>query len=116
MRPPPKLRRPIQYAIVLAACGVALLVGAGALAARQGPYEVAVAGMPPFVLDDFGGISRATLETNALPYKVVATALLIREEQLQQKTLGRADLPAIFRQFGFLFPAYIANWPAAVPQ
>ena len=32
--------------------------------------------MVSFVHGDFGGLSGATLESNALPYKVVATALL----------------------------------------
>lgn len=73
-------------------------------------------GIAQFVLGDFGGVSRATLETNALPYKVVATALLLREERVRATSLGRADLPDIYRQFGFVTPARIANWPASLPQ
>lgn len=78
--------------------------------------DPAVVGLPRFVLEDFGGVSRATLETNALPYKVVATALLLREERVRDVRLGRADLPDVYRQFGFVIPDRFANWPAPVPQ
>src|SRR6478735_7755504 len=78
--------------------------------------ELTDAGIAQFVLGDFGGVSRATLETNALPYKVVATALLLREERVRATSLGRADLPDIYRQFGFVTPARIANWPTSLPQ
>lgn len=102
--------------IVLAAPPVgALLVAIAALAgAQRAPMSVADEGIQAFTLADFGGLSRATLETNALPYKVVATALLIREERVRGVTLGAADLPAVFRQFGFIYPDRIANWPASV--
>ena len=76
--------------------------------------DPADAGIAAFVLGDFGGVTRATLETNALPYKVVATALLMREERVRDTHLGRADLPAVYRQFGFVSPERIANWPAAL--
>lgn len=67
-------------------------------------------GMARFVHDDFGGLSGATLETNALPYKVVATALLMDEEARTGARLGREDLPRVFRRFGFLYPERIGNW------
>ena len=94
----------------------ALLVVAvtGALAARM--TDDPADGIAQFALGDFGGVTRATLETNALPYKVVATALLLREERMRAVRLGRADLPDVYRQFGFISPARIANWPATRPQ
>ncbi len=67
-------------------------------------------GMARFVHDDFGGLSGATLESNALPYKVVATALLADEEARTGARLGRDDLPRLFRRFGFLYPERIGNW------
>ena len=95
---------------------VATLLIAGVLAARQAPPDIAAEGIPPFVLNDFGGVSRATLETNALPYKLVATALLILEERARHTQLGRADIPSIYRQFGFVYPRRLGNWPAAVTE
>ena len=68
-----------------------------------------------FVLSDLGGISRSTLETNALPYRVVATALILEHERARGTALGRGDLPMLFRQYGFLPAPRIANWPAHLP-
>ena len=105
-----------RFTVALLAAALPVLACAGAIAARDGDVDVAAAGIPPFVLQDFGGISRATLETNALPYKVVATALLLREEKARRVALGRADIPAIYRQFGFVYPSHVGNWPAADSQ
>ncbi len=70
----------------------------------------AAEGMARFVFDDFGGLTGRTLETNALPYKVVAAALLMERERAEGRALGRGDLPRIFRSFGFLTPERIGNW------
>ena len=108
-------RRPARPWLILTLASLPLLVLAAGLLARTSD-DPAVAGLPAFVLSDFGGVSRATLETNALPYKVVATALVMREERVRGTHLSRADIPDVYRQFGFVFPARIANWPASVPQ
>ena len=81
------------------------------------PADGSVARHPlrTFVLSDLGGISRATLETNALPYRVVATALILEHERARGVTLGRRDLPVLFRQYGFLPSPRIANWPTHIP-
>ncbi len=70
----------------------------------------AAMGMVRFALDDFGGLSGATLETNALPYRLVAAALVMEEEARTGGRLGRGDLPRIFGRFGFMYPERIANW------
>jgi hypothetical protein len=88
---------------------------AGVARTGVGPVDLAAEALPAFVFGEFGGVSRATLETSALPYKVVATALIIREERTRTTRLGRADIPSVYRQFGFLYPARIANWPPNVP-
>jgi mono/diheme cytochrome c family protein len=67
-------------------------------------------GMARFALDDFGGLSAATLETNALPYRLVAAALVLEEEARTGARMGRGDLPRIYRRFGFLYPDGIGNW------
>lgn len=99
--------------LALAVVPIAGTTGALLAHAVDDPID---AGIAQFVLGDFGGVSGATLETNALPYKVVATALLLREERVRATSLGRADLPDIYRQFGFVTPARIVNWPASLPQ
>src|SRR4051812_38169695 len=103
-----------RSALAFALASLPIVGLTGALLARvvDDPAE----GIERFVLGDFGGVSRATLETNALPYKVVATALLLREERVRAVHLGRADLPDVYRQFGFLFPERIGNWPAGHVQ
>ena len=70
-------------------------------------------GMVRFGLDDFGGLSGATLETNALPYRLVAAALVLEEEARTGERMERGDLPRIFRRFGFLDAERIANWRGA---
>lgn len=69
-----------------------------------------------FVHDGFGGISLATLETNALPWKVMATALLLAEERRTRVTPSADDVGRVLGRFGFLMPTRIANWPAELPQ
>jgi cytochrome c5 len=99
--------------LILALGSLPILAVTGGLLARE-LHDPAADGIAQFVLGDFGGVSRATLETNALPYKVVATALLLREERVRATKLGRADLPDIYRQFGFVTPERIGNWPAGL--
>lgn len=110
------MKHPLRWwaAAALATCPTLALWGV--LTAQVSSADPAVEGLPRFVFGDFAGVSRATLETNALPYKVVATALLLREERVRAVRLGRADLPAVYRQFGFVTPERIANWPATLAQ
>ena len=74
------------------------------------------AGIQRFVSDHFGGITRETLETNALPYKVLAGSLLMREERRLGRPVGLGALAGIFGRYGFLVSPRIANWPAGLPQ
>ncbi|HLL47883.1 MAG TPA: hypothetical protein VK399_14325 [Longimicrobiaceae bacterium] len=101
---------------------VLLLAACSSRGRSSGMEEMAEVPVPPeamgmlrFVHDDFGGLSGATLETNALPYKVVAAALLMDEEARTGARLGRGDLPRLFRRFGFLYPERIGNW-SGLPQ
>ena len=107
-------RSPTRLAALVALACAVTLASAGLLAARAAGAGEGDAGIAAFTLGDFGGVSRATLETNALPYKVVATALLMRAEQARGAALRREDLPAVFGQFGFITPDRIANWPASL--
>ncbi|MFL5521305.1 MAG: hypothetical protein ACJ8B6_10235 [Gemmatimonadales bacterium] len=110
------MKRPLRVraAAIVVVASLPIVALTGALLARV--VDDPADGVVAFVLGDFSGVTRATLETNALPYKVVATALLLREERVRAVRLGRADLPDVYRQFGFLTPDRIANWPAGRAQ
>jgi hypothetical protein len=105
--------------VIVVLCTLAL----GALAARLScsteTETIALgsphAGIRRFVAGDFGGISLETLETNALPYKVMASALLLEERRRSGTPLDLARLPALLQRYGFLQPERIANWPAGLP-
>ena len=105
---------PRRAIVVFVVATLATMSIAGGLAARSVTSD-ADEGIAAFATADFGGVTRATLETNALPYKVVATALLMRAERARGVQLVRADLPAVFREFGFTTPERIANWPTSIP-
>ena len=90
MKRPRKTRIPV----VLALPSLLVIALTSALLARA-PGEPTDAGIAAFVLSDFGGITRATLETNALPYKLVATALIMREERVRDVRLGFLWYPPI---------------------
>ena len=103
------------------ALGAALLVAVAIVRmSRSGGADLRFtgdhAGLQRFVSDDFGGITRETLETNALPYKVLASSLLMRDERRLGKPLGLDALTGIFERYGFLVPERIANWPAGLPE
>lgn len=102
---------------LLMVLAVALLCGCSAQGRSRAMAEVGEVQLPPaamgmvrFALDDFGGLSGATLETNALPYRLVAAALVLEEEARTGERLERADLPRMFGRFGFMYPERIANW------
>jgi len=104
----------------LAAATLGAVAFAAALAGARGEWlgpdgSGETAGMTSFVFGDFGGLSAATLETNALPYKVMATALIMDAERREGRPLARRDLPRILQRFGFLDPDRLANWRGAPP-
>lgn len=75
------------------------------------------AGQARFLFDDLGGLSRETLTTNALPYKVVATALFDAEERQGRPRPRPQELPRLLARYGFFVPERIGNWagPGAPP-
>ena len=109
-----------RWAAVLALAAALLVAVAFLRTRREGGadrrFTGAHAGIQRFVSDDFGGITLETLETNALPYKVLASALLMREERHAGKPIGLDALPDIFQRYGFLSPERIANWPEELPE
>lgn len=72
-------------------------------------------GAANFLGAGFGGISQDALESNAVPWKLVAAALVLEERQ-QDKTakLDLSTLRRVLQRFGFLFPEQIVNLPDSV--
>jgi hypothetical protein len=105
--------------VIVVVCTLALGALAARLACSTATETIALgsphAGIRRFVAGDFGGISLETLETNALPYKVMASALLLEERRRSGAPLDRARLPALLQRYGFLQPERIANGPADLP-
>lgn len=71
----------------------------------------AAIGAMRFVFDDFGGLSTDTLETNALPWKLATAALLVAGNPDAPVTPER--LRRALREFGFVYPDAVLNWPGA---
>ena len=99
---------------------LALALGAAACTTTEHPgveYDArGPIGPQRFVHDGFGGIGLATLATNALPYKVMATALLSAEERRTGVAPDARELPRLLGRYGFLSPVRIANWPESLAQ
>lgn len=68
-------------------------------------------GAARFLFDDFGALSTDTLETNAVPWKLVAAALVLQHWPLEVAT--DVHLREVLTGFGFIFPASVGNWPMA---
>jgi mono/diheme cytochrome c family protein len=66
-------------------------------------------GIARFVFDDFGGLDTDTLETNALPWKLATTALVLAREPHAVPTTQAVQ--AALSEFGFIYPESVVNWP-----
>jgi hypothetical protein len=69
-----------------------------------------------FAYDSLHGLSTDTLATNALPYKLTATAILMRRSARQNKKLQITDYNNILKEFGFFIPGEISNWNSNTPK
>lgn len=76
--------------------------------AKPGKAEL---GAARFLFDDLGGLNSRTLETNAFPWKVVTTAMLMEQHSRDGLPISPSSLPALFQKFGWLTPAAVENWP-----
>lgn len=71
-----------------------------------------------FTFGDFGGLNTDTLETHAVPWRLAAAALVLREVNQNGGEVAPARIRPIMTRFGFLYPDTIGNWPEglAAPQ
>ena len=97
----------------------ALWFGARHQAEPMVPFDRVNAGSPvargavAFVSEDFGGLSMDALETHALPWKLVAAALVLQADDtdISQDALARR-----LQAFGILTDVQIANLPEGIVQ
>jgi mono/diheme cytochrome c family protein len=73
-------------------------------------------GVARFAFDEFGGLSTYTLQTNAMPWKLVGTALVLDAAAREGLPVAPETLTLVLRRYGWIFPTAFDNWPAAVPQ
>jgi mono/diheme cytochrome c family protein len=72
-------------------------------------------GAAAFMGAGFGGISMASLSSNAVPWRLAATALVMEERRLDPYApINQATLKKVLSRFGFLSPKEIVNQPQQV--
>ena len=103
--------------LLLAACGFAdvyIEAPSSELAAYVEQSGVAApTGRIRFLFDDMRGLSTDTLDSHAMPWKVVTAALVLERDEL---AAGPASLPGILQEYGFIVPTEIANWTDSLPR
>jgi hypothetical protein len=119
-------RRATVMAVACLAAAVFGTVGCGSLnTSAQSPTMAAheqarPVGFYRFVFEPFHSLSRATMERAAVPWKVMAAAMLSYDAERTHATpraWTEADYARLLeRRYGFVVPARIANWPAGDPQ
>lgn len=69
-----------------------------------------------FAVSDFGALNTDTLETHAVPWRLAATALVMRDVALNGGEVSATRIHPIMTRFGFLYPEAIGNWPEGLAQ
>lgn len=64
-----------------------------------------------FTLGDFGGLNTDTLETHAVPWRLTAAALVLRDVDANGGAVAPSRIRPIMTRFGFLYAETIGNWP-----
>lgn len=115
--------RTVAGAILFLALAIAAFAILGAErngVSRALPDLPADAGLPAqgaaaFIGESFGGISQAALETNAVPWKLMAAALVLDEQARDPTAVAdQATLRRIMKRFGFLYPSALVGVPGGI--
>jgi mono/diheme cytochrome c family protein len=67
------------------------------------------------LINDFGGLNSETLQTNAIPLKIVATAVAMRRHDQSGESLSKDTFLRMMKENGFITPKKIENLKAGVP-
>lgn len=65
---------------------------------------------------NFGALDLDTLETSALPWTIIATALALRATDGDPEQVGMGAVAAAFKSYGFVFPKSIDGHPDLKPS
>lgn len=77
--------------------------------------SAAVLGAAAFAGGGFDGISMRAMERNAVPWRLIAAALVLDERRRDPRArIDQATLARVMRRFGFLYPSSIENLPAGL--
>jgi hypothetical protein len=68
------------------------------------------------LINDFGGLSTDTLKTNAIPLKIVATAVATKRHDDNGDDLSKDTFLTMLQENGFIVPKKIENLKAGVPM
>lgn len=79
---------------------------------REAPADI---GMIRFLYDDLGNLNTDTLNTNALPWKVTAAALVLDATRGRGAPVQLDTLNTLLGTFGFIVPSSIENWSRHLP-
>lgn len=117
-----RFKTPILAGLALAAGLAAFLLldaereGASLAAPPLGAAtSLAAKGSAAFAGGGFGGISLTALETNAVPFKLVAAALVMEERARNPSAPSDlATLRQVLGRFGFLYPEQVSGLPDGV--
>lgn len=72
-------------------------------------------GAAAFVGESFGGISQHALDSNAIPWKLAAAALVLSERKRDPSAEPTLDtLRTVLRRFGFLYPNTTKGLPGSI--
>jgi mono/diheme cytochrome c family protein len=122
-------RMPIRFSISLAiaAAAAASLAGCkfGTYAETRSTRIVEIEEQKParmelamsrFLFDDLGGLNTDTLQTNAMPWKVVTTAMLMESAARDGSPIDAKALPGLLQKYGWITTQGVDNWPSSGAQ
>lgn len=78
--------------------------------ANQAGAGPAAVGLAHFVYDDWGSLNTDGLDRHTVPWKLAATAMVMRAHEDRGLPLDRATLDLLLREFGFVTPERVVNW------
>ena len=87
-----------------------------ALAAAGPTGNPAATGLARFVFEDWGSLNTDGLNNHTLPWKVVASGIVLRENEVNGASIGHETLRRVLREIGFVEPTSIGNWPGTQPH
>ena len=84
----------------------------GAMEAGSDPAAV---GLAHFAFDDWGSLNTDGLDRYTVPWKLVATAVVVHARDLRGLPVDTSTLNRILTELGFVTPARVVNWRGPAP-